>query len=128
MSIQGIRNRFTIHNAKVSIKTMMVLKYLLKGLIPIASEIMIIDDDQIIIELLSMLIEKDPDFKVVATGKNESEALSHLKNHNLDLILLDIRLGAENGIELLKKIKEIDGKPRVVMLTTFDDDQNIVTA
>lgn len=106
----------------------MVLKYLLKGLIPITSEIMIIDDDQIIVELLSMLIEKDPNFKVVAFGKNSDEALRHLKNHSLDLILLDIRLGADNGIELLRKIKEIDEKPKVVMLTTFDDDQNIITA
>ena len=107
---------------------MMVSKYLLKGLIHISREIMIIDDNQIIVELLSMLIEKYPDFKVVATGKNENEALSYLKNHTLDLILLDIRLGAENGIELLKKIKEINEKPKIVMLTTFDDDQNIVTA
>ncbi|WP_088369074.1 response regulator [endosymbiont 'TC1' of Trimyema compressum] len=107
---------------------MMVSKYLSKGLIPIASEIMIIDDDQIIVELLSMLIEKDSNFKVVASGKNANEALSHLKNYSLDLTLLDIRLGTDNGIELLRKIKEIDTKPKVVMLTTFDDDQNIITA
>ncbi|AMP19823.1 hypothetical protein AZF37_00300 [endosymbiont 'TC1' of Trimyema compressum] len=89
---------------------------------------MIIDDDQIIVELLSMLIEKDSNFKVVASGKNANEALSHLKNYSLDLTLLDIRLGTDNGIELLRKIKEIDTKPKVVMLTTFDDDQNIITA
>ena len=105
---------------------MMVSKYLSKELIPIASEIMIIDNDQIIVELLSMLIEKGSNFKVLASGKNANEALSHLENYSLNLILLDISLGADNGIELLRKFKEIDIKPKVVMLSTFDDDQKLL--
>lgn len=89
---------------------------------------MIIDDDQIIVELISMLLEKEPTFKVVASGKNEKEALANIQKHSLDLILLDIRLGDENGIELLKKIKDLEIETKIVMLTTFDDDENIVTA
>ncbi|MGE4496453.1 MAG: sigma-54-dependent transcriptional regulator [Deferribacterales bacterium] len=62
----------------------------------------------------------------VSTASGSDEAFSHLGGENFSLILLDYRLGSENGLEVLEKIKEISPSVPVVMLTAFGTSDTVL--
>ncbi len=59
--------------------------------------------------------------KVIHEAANGLEALEFLRDHPTDLILLDIQMPVLGGIETMKKIKELEFKPHVIILTQFDE-------
>lgn len=77
--------------------------------------ILVVDDEASICSSLKGILE-DEDF-VVATAPTGEEALEVLEDQNIDLVLLDIWLPRQNGIEVLKKIKAMEGSPQVVMIS-----------
>jgi two-component system response regulator AtoC len=82
--------------------------------------ILIVDDDDVIQETLSDVLKKRGyEIFLASSGK---EALEMLKKHLIDLILLDIRLPDIDGLEVLKKIKEIDSEILVIMMTAVCTD------
>jgi DNA-binding NarL/FixJ family response regulator len=59
-------------------------------------------------------------------GKNGSELLQKLaEDHNIDVVLMDIQMPGMNGIEATQKVKEKYPQIHIVMLTVFDDEENI---
>jgi HD-like signal output (HDOD) protein/CheY-like chemotaxis protein len=79
--------------------------------------IMIVEDEVPVRELLVLALEAN-EFGVVSAG-NSSEALACLQSRQIDLLLLDLKLGEESGIELLKTIRGLEGyeKLPVILLT-----------
>jgi DNA-binding NarL/FixJ family response regulator len=65
------------------------------------------------------------EFVVTMTAFNGHELLANIKNHPIDLILMDIQMPGMNGIETTKLLKQLHPQIKVLMLTTFDDDENI---
>lgn len=65
------------------------------------------------------------DCDVVAEAENGSTALAVVNEHNPHLILLDIQMPEQNGIETLKQILESHPDAYVVMMTSVDDDETI---
>jgi DNA-binding NarL/FixJ family response regulator len=59
------------------------------------------------------------------TSKNGKEALDIYKNHEIDLVLQDIRLKDENGIDIASKLLEYDREAKIILLTTFKDEEYI---
>jgi two-component system response regulator AtoC len=88
--------------------------------------ILIVDDDEVMRESLSdVLGRKGYEIFSVGTG---GEALSLVKKHLVDLVLLDMRLPDVDGLEVLKKLKELDTEILVIMMTAYSDIQTAVLA
>ena len=66
-----------------------------------------------------MLALRFPALEIVEASDGE-EALQKLENTNPDLIFIDIRLPGKNGLEITKKIKEVNSDVEVVILTSYD--------
>ena len=91
-------------------------------------KILIADDQVLLRKSLGQLISIEEEFKVVdlvATGK---EAVEACRRHRPDIVLMDIEMPEMNGITALKRIREQFKNIKVIMLTTFDNRENIVEA
>jgi len=84
-------------------------------------KILIIDDHLLVRTGLRMLIESEPDMQVVGQAANRAEALSSAKSQNPNLILLDIDLGAENGLDFLSELTKAAPNVPVLVLTGLRD-------
>lgn len=90
--------------------------------------IVIIDDDQLVCMSLKMILEADTDITVTAVGNDGSEALLLYKEHNPDVLLMDIRMKGMNGTDALAELIKVYPDAKVLFLTTFVDDEYIVKA
>lgn len=90
--------------------------------------IAIIDDQMIIAEGLKRILDGYDDIEVIALGKDGQEAFNIIENNMIDVILMDIRMPNVNGVEGVKKIRKINKDVKILMLTTFDDEEYIVEA
>jgi len=87
------------------------------------TRILVVDDEEEICQLtLSFLVRKNYN---VFTATNGEVAIDLVKKEHPQIVLLDVRLGSESGIEVLEKIKEIDEEIRVIMVTALDDEESI---
>jgi DNA-binding NarL/FixJ family response regulator len=86
-------------------------------------KIMIVEDQVIVRKGLRMIVEQDEQFSVVAEAGNGIEAIGMMEMHNIDLILLDIRMPEMNGIQATKIIKQRWPEVKILVLTTFNDDE-----
>ncbi|MFH1197471.1 MAG: sigma-54 dependent transcriptional regulator [bacterium] len=78
--------------------------------------LLIIDDDKQFADEFQYLLEKD--FECVH-AYNSNESINIIKSHSVDVILLDLMLGKENGIDILKEIKKIEEDIPVIMITEY---------
>ena len=83
------------------------------------ARILVVDDEENVRLLYTMEL-KDEGYDVI-TATTAEEALDILKEQNPDLIILDIRLPGMNGIEFLRRVKEIKRDIPVLMCTAYDD-------
>ena len=89
-------------------------------------KIAIVDDNSFLIKAVEEKLSFFDDFtlKIVAdNGQNLLEKLE--KNHNVDLILMDIEMPVMNGIEATQIVKQRYPQIKIIMLTVFDNDENI---
>jgi two-component system response regulator AtoC len=90
------------------------------------NNILIIDDQKLIGSSLKVALEKEGyEVQVAETG---AEGIAAVGKNNVDLVLLDIRLPDINGIDVLKKIKEMDPETIVIMMTGYGTVENAVLA
>lgn len=90
--------------------------------------ILIVDDDALIREGLKILLDIEEDFEVVGIGINGIDALEKCKLYNPEVVLMDIRMPVLDGVLGTKLIKEYSKDIKVVILTTFKDDEYIKEA
>ena len=83
-------------------------------------KVFIVDDHIVVIEGLQALLNQTPDIEVIGIATNANECLSFLKNHIVDVILLDINLPDINGLDLCKSIKANHGNTKILALSTFN--------
>lgn len=88
----------------------------------------IVDDQNLMREGLKTILNTYPDLEVVATGKDGREAVDICIRYTIDVLLLDIRMPILNGVDAVKEIKKINQKVKIIILTTFDDEDYIVEA
>ena len=92
-------------------------------------KIAIVDDNSFLTKATQEKLSFFEDFDLKFTafdGKNAQEKLE--KNHNIDLILMDIEMPVMNGIEATQIIKSKYPQIKIIMLTVFDNDENIFNA
>lgn len=83
--------------------------------------ILIVDDHSIVRVGLRELIEAVPDMLVVAEADSLERAITALRAHAIDLILLDLALGREDGSLLLKELPALEPRPKVLVVSMQDD-------
>lgn len=83
-------------------------------------KLMIVDDHALIREGLTKILEMEENFQIVFKASDGNEAIEYIKDNNLDIVLLDINMPNMNGIETLKKIKQINPSLKIIMLTVYD--------
>ena len=88
--------------------------------------ILIVDDDEVMRDTLSDVLRKRG-YDLLAVGSG-NEAISVITKNIIDLVLLDVRLPDQDGLEVLRKIKELDTDILVIMMTAYSDVQTAVSA
>lgn len=91
--------------------------------------VLIVDDDPFIRESLKLLVGMDPDIEITGAAAHGGEALDLLEGGlAADVVLMDIRMPVCDGVEGTLRIREKYPDIRVLMLTTFDDEDYIAEA
>ncbi|MDD3404128.1 MAG: response regulator transcription factor [Hespellia sp.] len=91
-------------------------------------KIIIVDDDCLVAGALKTILEANEDLEVLATGSDGSEAVTLYRKHRPDVLLMDIRMKNVNGLEAAAAILSEFPDARILLLTTFSDDEYIVKA
>ncbi|SMC25330.1 two component transcriptional regulator, LuxR family [Clostridium acidisoli DSM 12555] len=91
-------------------------------------KLLIVDDDALIRESLSILLGLEDDIEVVGTASNGQEAYELCITSRPDIVLMDVRMPIMDGVLGTKIIKESFNEIKVVILTTFKDDEYIKEA
>lgn len=92
----------------------------------IKESILIVDDDEQLSEVLALSLEAEG--YGVVTHASSVPALRELARTDFSLVLLDLRLGEENGLDILPRIREIDSNVPVLMITAHGDVDSAVDA
>jgi len=90
--------------------------------------ILIADDHSVVREGLVSLVKRKSDMVVVAEASNGREAVQLWKGHRPDVTLLDLRMPELDGVGAIKEIRELDENAHIVVLTTYDGDEDIYRA
>lgn len=90
--------------------------------------ILIFDDDDAIRMALALLIGGTPGFVVLAQYPNAEGATGSIREHQPDVVLMDIDMPVVSGIEAVAQLRRDGLTTPVIMLTVFDDDERVFTA
>jgi DNA-binding NarL/FixJ family response regulator len=86
-------------------------------------KILLVDDQALFREGLRTLLTVQPDFEVVGEASNGEEALRMCANLRPAIVLMDLRMPVMDGVTATRRLKETLPDCRVIVLTTFDDDE-----
>jgi len=90
--------------------------------------ILIVDDHEVVRLGLKALLEQHPQFEVVAEAGNAKEAMEQVERYLPDVVLMDIRLPGESGIEATERITTNYPEIRVIILTSYAEDEMLFSA
>jgi two-component system nitrate/nitrite response regulator NarL len=90
--------------------------------------ILLADDHPIFRDGLKRLLEAEPGFKVIAEASNGSEAVKLVKQHKPDLLLLDLSMPQQSGIEAIRELGSLGASIRIILLTAAVEKSQIVEA
>lgn len=86
---------------------------------------LVVDDHSIIRNSFKLIIEQDTDIKVVGFASNGLEALEACELMSPDIVLMDIRMPVCDGVEGTRLIKEKFSSIKILVISTFDDDEYV---
>lgn len=91
-------------------------------------KIIIADDQELIRESLKIVLGTHDDIQVIGVAGDGFEVLDILKREKADIILMDIRMPRMDGVYCTKAVKEAYPDIKIIILTTFDDDEFVFSA
>ncbi len=91
-------------------------------------KVLICDDQAVIRDGLELLLKLEKDVDVVGTAADGAEAVEMTLEKSPDLVLMDLKMPGMNGIEATRKIRAHHPNVKVLVLTTYDDDEWVVDA
>jgi two-component system NarL family response regulator len=92
------------------------------------ARVLLVDDHALLRTGVANIINQEPDLVVVAEAGNGVEALEAFERHHPDVTLIDLRMPVMEGVEAIRRIRERDPGARVIVLTTYDTDEEISRA
>ena len=90
--------------------------------------LLLVDDHEVVRLGMKVLLDRLQGFSVVAEAENEDEAVEQALLHEPDIVIMDIRLAGGSGIEACHKIKQLLPETKVIMLTSFAEDELLFAA
>lgn len=90
--------------------------------------ILLVDDHEVVRLGLRALLERHPHFEVIADASTAREALERVKQYSPDVVVMDIRLPGGSGIEACEEITENYPNSKVIMLTSYAEDEMLFSA
>jgi len=90
--------------------------------------VLLVDDHALLRTGVANIINQEPDLVVVAQAGDGVEAIAAYEQHHPDVTLLDLRMPLMEGVEVVRRIREQDPSARVIVLTTYDTDDEIQRA
>jgi DNA-binding NarL/FixJ family response regulator len=92
------------------------------------TRIAIVEDNQVIRESLAAYVHKDPELRCVCACGTAEEALETLPRERPDVVLMDIQLPHQSGIECTARLKQLLPEVRIIMVTVYGDPELIFKA
>lgn len=86
------------------------------------------DDHEVLRQSMETLIREETDMQVIASMSNAETVEIDIRELKPDVVLMDIDMPAVNGVSAVKRIRQIDAALPIIMLTVFDDNENIFNA
>lgn len=90
--------------------------------------ILLADDHPIVREGLRAVLETQPDFEVVAEAASGDEAVRHAVALQPDILLLDLEMPIMDGVEAIRRLRQLRPDSRIIVFTAFDNDERIIHA
>jgi DNA-binding NarL/FixJ family response regulator len=90
--------------------------------------ILIVDDHPIVREGLAAVLDAQTDMDVVGESDDGADAVEKFSELKPDIVLMDLAMPGTDGVEAIRRIRAIDEKARVVVLTAYDTDDRIFQA
>ncbi|MGL5899639.1 MAG: response regulator [Lactobacillaceae bacterium] len=91
-------------------------------------KVLIVDDHAMVRMGISTYLQVEPDIKVIGTAENGKEAVEKAQSLKPDVILMDLVMPEMNGVEASKKILKNNPKQKIIILTSFIDDELVYPA
>jgi DNA-binding NarL/FixJ family response regulator len=98
------------------------------GTIPKLIRVLTVDDHSLLRKGIAALVNAEPDMKLIAEASNGQEAIESFRLHRPDVTLMDIQMPGFNGIEGINKIQSEFPDARIIVLTTYTGDAQVVRA
>ena len=90
--------------------------------------ILVVDDHPVVRAGMVAMLSEVPDLDVVAEASHGAEAVVAVQQHRVDVVLMDLRMPVLDGVAATAAIRGLANPPRVLILTTYDTDADIVRA
>jgi len=92
---------------------------------PETIRVLLVDDQRLMRDGLRILLELESDLEIVGEAEHGEAAIEGYRLHSPDVVLMDIRMPGINGVEATRRIKSTWPEARILILTTFDDDEYV---
>src|SRR2546427_3565752 len=90
--------------------------------------LLVVDDHEVVRQGLVALLDRRPGFEVVAQAGSAAESIDQARQHQPDIVVMDVRLPDGSGVEACRAIRDELPATRVIMLTSFPDDEAVLSA
>src|SRR5947207_4176466 len=90
--------------------------------------VLVVDDHEVVRQGLVALLDRRPGFEVVAQAGSVAESIDQARLHQPDIVVMDVRLPDGSGVEACRAIRDELPATRVIMLTSFPDDEAVFSA
>jgi two-component system NarL family response regulator len=94
----------------------------------VRANVLVVDDHALLRTGVANIINHESDLRVIAEAANGLEAVEAFVRHRPDVTLLDLRMPVMEGVEAVRQIRERDPHAKVIVLTTYDTDDDISRA
>ena len=90
--------------------------------------VLLVDDDALVRAGLRMILSSAEDLEVVGEADDGARAVAAVREHRPDVVLMDIRMPEMDGITATAALRRLDAPPQVIVLTTFQADEQVMSA
>jgi two-component system NarL family response regulator len=92
------------------------------------ARVLVVDDHSLLRTGVANIINQEVDLEVVAEAADGLDGVEAFRAHRPDVTLMDLRMPGMEGVEAVRRIRELDAHARVIVLTTYDADEDIARA